>query len=96
MGVRLSFRLIQLIIPWPPGGLEVPSRRLAQAFSESMGQQFLAVNRPSASTMLASQMVPAVKPDGFGRVADRGGDRSDVLQHSLYRWWPSADGADGK
>ncbi len=58
-------RPIQLIIPYPPGGSDVLSRRLAQAFSESMGQQFLVVNRPGASTMLASEMVAAAKPDGY-------------------------------
>ena len=58
-------RPIQLIIPYPPGGSDVLSRRLAQAFTESMGQQFLVVNRPGASTMLASQMVAVAKPDGY-------------------------------
>jgi tripartite-type tricarboxylate transporter receptor subunit TctC len=58
-------RPIQLIIPYPPGGSDVLSRRFAQAFSESMGQQFLVVNRPGASTMLASEMVAAAKPDGY-------------------------------
>lgn len=58
-------RPIQLIIPYPPGGSDVLSRRFAQAMSENMGQQFIVVNRPGASTMLASQIVANAKPDGY-------------------------------
>ena len=65
-------------MPWPPAGVtDVLTRALAQAMSESMGQQFVVENRPGAGGTLGLAPVAKSAPDGYTIVA------SDVPSHAI-------------
>lgn len=58
-------RPIQLVIPYPPGGSDVLPRKLIVGMSQALGQPIVAVNKPGASTQIATQLVVAAPPDGY-------------------------------
>lgn len=58
-------RPIQLIIPYPPGGSDVLPRKLIIGMSQELGQPIVAVNKPGASTQIATQLVVSSQPDGY-------------------------------
>ena len=59
-------RLIRFVVPVAPGGtVDIVARTLAQRFSESMGQQVIVENRPSASSLVGTQFVAKSPPDGY-------------------------------
>ena len=65
-------------MPWPPAGVtDVLTRALAQAMSESTGQQFVVENRPGAGGTLGLAPVAKSAPDGYTLVA------SDVPSHAI-------------
>jgi tripartite-type tricarboxylate transporter receptor subunit TctC len=67
-----------VVVPWPPAGVtDVLTRALAQAMSESMGQQFVVENRPGAGGTLGLAPVAKSAPDGYTLVA------SDVPSHAI-------------
>jgi tripartite-type tricarboxylate transporter receptor subunit TctC len=58
-------RPIRLVIPFPPGGgADISGRIIGKALGERMGVQFVADNRPGASTMIATDIVAKATPDG--------------------------------
>lgn len=62
---RYPSRAVQLVIPYPPGGSDALSRKLIVGMSEDIGQPIVVVNKPGASTQLATQMVVNASPDGY-------------------------------
>jgi len=59
-------RPIRLIIPFPPGGSnDILGRILAPRFSERLGQQMVAENRPGADGIIGSDAVAKSAPDGY-------------------------------
>ena len=58
-------RTIQLVIPYPPGGSDVLARRLVIGMGERLGQTIVVVNKPGASTQVATSFVTAAQPDGY-------------------------------
>ena len=66
------------MVPWPPAGVtDVLTRAIAQAMSESTGQQFVVENRPGAGGTLGLAPVAKSAPDGYTLVA------SDVPSHAI-------------
>ena len=69
---------MRVVVPWPPAGVtDVLTRALAQAMSESTGQQFVVENRPGAGGTLGLAPVAKSAPDGYTLVA------SDVPSHAI-------------
>jgi len=69
---------VRVVVPWPPAGVtDVLTRALAQAMSESTGQQFVVENRPGAGGTLGLAPVAKSAPDGYTIVA------SDVPSHAI-------------
>jgi tripartite-type tricarboxylate transporter receptor subunit TctC len=69
---------VRVVVPWPPAGVtDVLTRALAQAMSESTGQQFVVENRPGAGGTLGLAPVAKSAPDGYTLVA------SDVPSHAI-------------
>jgi tripartite-type tricarboxylate transporter receptor subunit TctC len=62
---RYPSRAVQLVIPYPPGGSDALSRKLIIGMSEQLGQPIVVVNKPGASTQIATQMVVSSSPDGY-------------------------------
>jgi len=59
-------RAITLIVPFGPGGIaDVTARAVADAMSKNLGQTVVVDNRPSAGSVVASQVVASARPDGY-------------------------------
>jgi tripartite-type tricarboxylate transporter receptor subunit TctC len=59
-------RPVKLLVPFAAGGVaDITARVLAQKMSDTMGQQILVENRPSAGGILASEAVAKADPDGY-------------------------------
>jgi tripartite-type tricarboxylate transporter receptor subunit TctC len=58
-------RAISLLLPFGPGGIaDLTVRAVAQSMSASLGQALVVDNRPSAGSIVASQVVANAAPDG--------------------------------
>ncbi len=56
----------KIIVPFAAGGVaDITARVLAQKLSDTMGQQVLVENRPSAGGIIASEAVAKAEPDGY-------------------------------
>jgi tripartite-type tricarboxylate transporter receptor subunit TctC len=61
---------VRIIVPVAAGGnVDIVARTLAQRFSESLGHQFIVDNRPSASSLVGTQLVAKSPPDGYTLLA---------------------------
>src|SRR5688572_27155751 len=58
-------RPVRLIVPFAPGGSDVPARMLAQRLGEKLGQPFVVDNRPGASGVLGADITAKATPDGY-------------------------------
>lgn len=57
---------IRFFVPYAPGGVgDLTARMVAQKMSESLGQQVLIENRPSAGLVLATEAAAKADPDGY-------------------------------
>ncbi|HZQ72599.1 MAG TPA: tripartite tricarboxylate transporter substrate binding protein [Burkholderiales bacterium] len=57
---------VKLIVPFAAGGVaDITARVLAQKMSDTIGQQVLVDNRPSAGGIIASEAVAKADPDGY-------------------------------
>jgi tripartite-type tricarboxylate transporter receptor subunit TctC len=56
---------VRIIVPYTPGGAtDILARLLAAKFTESMGQQFIAENRPGAAGLVGAEVAARAAPDG--------------------------------
>ncbi len=59
-------RLVRIVVPVAAGGtVDIIARTLAQRLTESLGQQVIVENRPSASSLVGTQWVAKSAPDGY-------------------------------
>ena len=59
-------RPVRLVVPSSPGGTsDILGRLLAQKFTEGLGQQVVAENRPGASSVIGADAVAKSAPDGY-------------------------------
>ena len=59
-------RSIRLVVPFAPGGsLDTLARIVGQRMAESMGQQVIIDNRPSAGGTTGTDLVAKAQPDGY-------------------------------
>ena len=57
---------VRLLVPFGPGGVgDITSRAVMQKMSESIGQQIIIDNRPSAGGIVATETVAKSEPDGY-------------------------------
>ena len=69
---------VKLIVPWPPAGVsDILARALAQALTETSGQQFVVENKPGAGGTLGMAQVAKSPPDGYTLAA------SDIPSHAI-------------
>jgi tripartite-type tricarboxylate transporter receptor subunit TctC len=59
-------RPVMIVVPFAAGGVaDITARVLSQKMSETMAQQVLVENRPSAGGIVASEAVAKAEPDGY-------------------------------
>jgi len=65
-GQAYPVKPVKLIVPFAAGGVaDITARVLAQKMSDTIGQQVLVDNRPSAGGIVASEAVAKADPDGY-------------------------------
>ncbi|MEY3381301.1 MAG: hypothetical protein RL468_1899 [Pseudomonadota bacterium] len=63
-------RPIKIIVPVAPGGnVDIVARNLAKELSKGLGQPVLVENRPSAASLVGTQLVAKAAPDGYTLLA---------------------------
>jgi tripartite-type tricarboxylate transporter receptor subunit TctC len=80
-------RTVRVIVPWPPGqATDLAARLVAQKLSETLGQPFVADNRPGAGGQIGTEAVVKAAPDGYTLLAASSGPISimPVLQKTPY------------
>jgi tripartite-type tricarboxylate transporter receptor subunit TctC len=59
-------RVVQLIVPFPPGGgVDTEGRVIAQKLSDALGQQVVVINRPGAGSVIGVRDAAKAAPDGY-------------------------------
>ena len=59
-------RVVQLIVPFPPGGgVDTEGRVIAQKLGEALGQQVIVVNKPGAGSVIGVRDAAKATPDGY-------------------------------
>src|SRR3954471_18436430 len=77
---------VRIIVPFAAGvGARITARVLAQRMSETIGQQVLVENRPSAGGIVASEGVAKADPDGHTLVVITIGN---AVSASLFKSLP--------
>ncbi len=77
---------IRLQLPYGAGGVaDIVARLLAQRLADSLGQQVLVENRPSAGQTVASELVAKAAPDGYTLLWFNSGH---AVSTSLFRSLP--------
>lgn len=80
-------RTVRVIVPWPPGqATDLAARLVADRLSQSLGQPFVADNRPGAGGQIGTEAVVKAAPDGYTLLAASSGPISimPVLQKIPY------------
>ncbi|MGC2518883.1 MAG: tripartite tricarboxylate transporter substrate binding protein [Burkholderiales bacterium] len=79
-------RPIKIIVPFGAGGVaDITARVLAQKMGETIGQQVLVENRPSAGGIVASEAVAKAEPDGYTLLLVSNGN---AVSASLFKSLP--------
>lgn len=78
-------RPVRLIVPFAPGGSDVPARMLAQKLGEKLGQPFVVDNRPGAAGVLGTDLLAKAPPDGYTLIFSTG---SHTVTSVYYRKLP--------
>ena len=79
-------RPVRIVVPYGAGGIaDVTMRLVARKMSESLGQQFIIDNRPSAGGVVGLKTVAIAKPDGYTLTMIGGGL---TLTKALFKTLP--------
>lgn len=66
MAQGYPYKPVRIIVPYPPGGAtDILARLLAAKFSESLGEPFIAEQRPGAAGAIGAELAAHAVPDGY-------------------------------
>ena len=60
---------IRIVVPFPPGGVDVTVRLVQNAMSTDLGQPIVIENRPGANGFIGSEHVARATADGYTTLA---------------------------
>ena len=58
-------RPVRIVVPWPPGAVDVFIRATQPVMEEDLGQSIIIDNKPGANGFIGTMQVAAAKPDGY-------------------------------
>jgi tripartite-type tricarboxylate transporter receptor subunit TctC len=64
---------VRVIVPWPPGAIDVSVRLLQNVMQEDLAQPVIIETRPGASGFIGAEMVARAAPDGYTLLATAAG-----------------------
>jgi tripartite-type tricarboxylate transporter receptor subunit TctC len=56
---------VRIVVPFPPGGVDVTIRQMQKIMSDELGQPVLIDNRPGANGFIGTELVARSAPDGY-------------------------------
>ncbi len=63
---KFPSRPIQMVVPFPPGGVaDIVARAISPALEKGLGQSLVVVNKPGAGGALGTGVVASARPDGY-------------------------------
>jgi tripartite-type tricarboxylate transporter receptor subunit TctC len=70
-------KAVRVIVPAAPGGgADIIARIIGQQLGKSLGQTFLADNRPGAANIVGTEIVAKAQPDGYTLIVNTAGPMS--------------------
>jgi len=71
MGLSQAYpsKPIRVVVPFPPGGVDLPMRLIQARMAESLGQPIVIENRAGANGYIGSENVARSAPDGYSVLA---------------------------
>src|SRR5713226_3216381 len=63
-------RPIQIVVPWPPGAIDVYVRMIKIPMEQDLGQSVIVETKPGANGYIGTQSVAEAKPDGYTLLAN--------------------------
>jgi tripartite-type tricarboxylate transporter receptor subunit TctC len=63
-------RPIQIVVPWPPGAIDVYVRMIKIPMEQDLGQSVIVETKPGANGYIGTQSVAEAKPDGHTLLAN--------------------------
>jgi tripartite-type tricarboxylate transporter receptor subunit TctC len=63
-------RPIQIVVPWPPGAIDVYVRMIKILMEQDLGQTVIVETKPGANGYIGTQSVAEAKPDGYTLLAN--------------------------
>jgi tripartite-type tricarboxylate transporter receptor subunit TctC len=58
-------RPIHVIVPWPPGAVDIFLRAMQEAMQQNLGQSIVIENKPGANGFIGTMLAASAKPDGY-------------------------------
>lgn len=85
-------RPVRIVMPFPPGGgTDIMGRLLAKRFTETLGQTFVAENRPGAGGLIGAEIVARSPPDGYNILVTTASLSVNVNLHKKLGFDPVKD-----
>ncbi len=63
-------RPVQIVVPWPPGAIDIYVRMIQAPMEQSLGQPVIVETKPGANGYLGTQAVAGAKADGYTLLAN--------------------------
>jgi tripartite-type tricarboxylate transporter receptor subunit TctC len=63
-------RPIQIVVPWPPGAIDVYVRMIKTPMEHDLGQSVIVETKPGANGYIGTQSVAEARPDGYTLLAN--------------------------